>query len=125
MPSSDHKLIEDWMSSRIMPGMQPLVKKIDSLITESIPNLQYAIKWGSAYYGSQKLGWVIEVAAYNVSVNIVFLSGAEFDPKPPLGEDDQSRYIKLRTLDEVHRPEIQKWIKQAGRVSGWKYDFEK
>ena len=120
VPTDDHKIIEDWMANRIMPSIQPMVKEIDSLIKEFIPNLQYAIKWGNAYYGSQELGWVIEVAAYDVSVNIVFLSGAKFDHQPPLGDGDQSRYVKLKALDEVNRPEIQKWIQQAGRLSGWK-----
>lgn len=120
IPSDDHGIIENWMNNRIMQGIQPMVKKIDSLIKETIPNPQYAIKWGNAYYGSQELGWVIEVAAYDVSVNIVFLSGAKFDDQPPLGDGDQSRYVKLKKIDEVNRPEIQKWIQQAGRLSGWK-----
>ena len=120
VPSDDHKIIEDWMTNRIMPSIQPIVMKIDSLINESIPNLQYAIKWGNAYYGSKELGWVIEVAAYDVSVNIVFLSGAKFHDQPPLGDGDQSRYVKLKVVDEVNQPEIKKWIQQAGRLSGWK-----
>lgn len=120
IPSDDHNIIEDWMDNRLMPGIQPMVKEIDKLIRKLIPNLQYAIKWGKAYYGSQELGWLIEVAAYDVSVNIVFLSGVKFDSPPPLGEDNQSRYIKFKTLDEINRPEIQKWIQQAGRISGWK-----
>jgi hypothetical protein len=108
------------MTNRVVPNVSPMVKKIDSLITESIPNLRYAIKWGKAYYGSQELGWIIEVSAYEVSVNIVFLSGAKFDHQPPLGDGDQSRYVKLKTLDEVNQPEIQKWIQQAGLLYGWK-----
>ena len=120
VPSDDHGIIEDWMNNHIMPSIQPIVMKIDSLIKESIPNLQYAIKWGNAYYGSKELGWVIEVAAYDVSVNIVFLSGAKFRDQPPLGDSDQSRYVKLKVVDEVNQPEIKKWIQQAGRLSGWK-----
>lgn len=119
LPNKDHGIIKHWIANRIMPGMQPIVRKIDRLLNESIPNPHYAIKWGSAYYGSQDLGWVIEVAAYEVSVNIVFLNGAQFDPRPPLG-DGQSRYIKLKTLDEVDQPEIQKWIEQACGTPGWK-----
>ena len=72
IPSHDHGIIEDWMTNRVVPNTLPMVKKIDSLIKELIPNPQYAIKWGNAYYGSQELGWVIEVGAFEVSVNIVF-----------------------------------------------------
>jgi len=103
-----------------MPKLQPIVKRIDELICSSIPGLQYAIKWGKVYYGLQELGWIIEMGAYDISVNIVFLAGAKFDPQPPLGDDDQSRYIKLKTLEEMNRSEIEKWIQQAGRMAGWK-----
>ena len=117
--SNEYKVIEDWMANRIMPGIQPLTIKIDSLIHDSIPNLQYAIKWGNAYYGTRELGWLIEVAAYDVSVNIVFLNGAAFDPQPTLGTGE-TRYLKFRTIEELNSHPIIDFIKQAGRLDGWK-----
>jgi hypothetical protein len=53
-------------------------------------------------------------------VNVVFFGGAEFDPPPPLGDTDRSRYVKVKTLEEVQGPEMQRWIQQAGRAPGWK-----
>ena len=120
IPSNEHKVIEDWMASRIMPRIQPIIKKIDSLIHDSIPNLQYAIKWGNAYYGTNELGWLIEVASYDVSANIVFLNGAAFDPQPPLGTGGETRYIKLKTIDELNDQPVIDFIKQAATLDGWK-----
>ena len=60
------------------------------------------------------------MVAYDVSVNVVFFGGAEFDPPPPLGTTDRSRYVKVKTLAEAQRPEMLEWIQQAGRVQGWK-----
>ena len=117
--SNEYKIIEDWMSSRIMPGILPMIKKIDNLIHDSIPNLQYAIKWGNAYYGTSELGWLIEVAAYDVSVNIVFLSGAAFDPQPPLGTGE-TRYFKLREMEELEEKNIASFLRQSGQKIGWK-----
>ena len=119
IPSSDRYVIEDWMVNRIMPGIQPMIKEIDNLIHDSIPNLQYAIKWGNAYYGTKELGWVIELAAYDVSANIVFLKGADFDTKPPLGTGE-SRYIKLRSIEELSDKKLTDYINQAGSINGWK-----
>ena len=119
VPSKDHKLIEDWIENRIMPGIQPLIKKIDSLIHDSIPNLHYAIKWSKAYYGTSELGWLIEVAAYDVSANIVFLKGADLDPQPPLGKGE-SRYFKLREMEELEEKNIASYLKQAEQRIGWK-----
>jgi hypothetical protein len=120
VPSDDHTPIDDWVRRRVMPDLSPMVRQIDEMIRDTLPRPQYAIKWGKVYYGLPDLGWVIELAAYDVSVNIVFLGGADFDDPPPLGESDRSRYVKLRTLDEVQAPEVGNWIKQAANVPGWK-----
>jgi hypothetical protein len=103
-----------------MPDLHPIVERLDELIRETIPRLQYAIKWGKAYYGLPELGWILEMVAYDVSVNVVFLGGADFDPPPPLGTTGRSRYVKLTTLEEAQGPEMRKWIEQAGGVAGWK-----
>jgi hypothetical protein len=62
---------------------------------------------------------MIEMVAYDVSVNVVFFGGAEFDQPPPLGTTERTRYVKLTTLEDAQGPEMHKWIEQAGRVRGW------
>jgi hypothetical protein len=119
VPAESHVDIENWMRG-LVPHLQPIVERLDDVIRETIPGLRFAIKWKKAYYGSPELGWVIEIVSYDVSVNVVFFGGADFDPPPPLGTVDRSRYVKLTTLEEAHGPEMRKWIKQAGRVPGWK-----
>ncbi len=116
----DHKILKEWMANRIMPGIKPLIERIDKLIHDEIPDLHYAVKWSSAFYGTKELGWLIQIAAYDVSANIVFLNGAAFDPQPPLGEGDESRYIKLRSQDELEELRVVDFIKQAGGLEGWK-----
>ena len=117
-PSSSHAEIDDWMR-RVMPDLNPIVKWLDETIRETLPDVHYAIKWKKAYYGLPDQGWVIEMVAYDVSVNVVFLGGADMDPPPPLGDTDRSRYIKVKTLDEAQTAEMKEWIAQAGRVPGW------
>lgn len=119
VPSESHAEIDDWMR-RVMPDLQPVVVRLDELICETLPDPQrYAVKWKKAYYGLPEHGWVIEMVAYDISVNIVFFGGADFDPPPPLGTTGRSRYVKLKTRGEVDSPEIRKWIEQAARVPGW------
>src|SRR5687768_8927674 len=119
VPSDSHADIEDWIR-RVMPDLHPIVERLDESIRETIPGLRYAIKWKNAYYGLPELGWIIEMVAYDVSVNVVFFGGAEFDPPPPLGTTERTRYVKVKTLEEAQGPEMHKWIEQAGRVPGWK-----
>ena len=117
--SDSHAEIEDWIRG-VMPDLHPIVKRLDESICETIPGLRYAVKWKRAYYGLPQLGWIIEMVAYDVSVNVVFFGGAELDPPPPLGTTDRSRYVKVKTVEEAQGAEMHKWVEQAGRVPGWK-----
>jgi hypothetical protein len=119
VPSESHAEVEEWMRLRVMPDLQPIVQALDASFLDASPGLHYAIKWKRAYYGLPELGWIIEVVPYDVSVNVVFLGGADFDDPPPLGTTDRSRYIKVTTLEEALGPEMRRWVEQAQRVRGW------
>jgi hypothetical protein len=116
--SADHADIDDW-ARHLMPDLQPIVTRLDELIRATVSDLDYAVNRKRAYYGLPELGLIIEIAAYDVSVNVLFLGGADFESPPPLGTTDRTRYIKVTSLDEAQRPELQKWIEQAGRTPGW------
>lgn len=107
------------MRRRVMPDLQPIVRALDASIRDANPGLRYAIRWKRAYYGLPELGWIIEVVPYDVSVNVVFLGGADFDDPPPLGTTDRSRYIKVKTPEEALGPEMRRLVEQAQRVPGW------
>jgi hypothetical protein len=117
VPGDGHADIDDWIR-RVMPDLNPIVERLDELIRDELTELQYAVKWRKAYYGLPELGWVIELVAYDVSVNVVFLGGADFDTPPPLGEG-RSRYVKLTSLEEAETHELRAWVEQAGRFPGW------
>jgi hypothetical protein len=118
-PSASRADIDVW-TERQMPYLQPIVKLLDESIRATIPGLQYAVKGKRPYYGLPELGWIIELAAYDVSVNIVFFGGADFDSPPPLGTTDRTRYVKVTTLEDVQRPELHRWIEEASRTPGWR-----
>lgn len=117
-PAADHSGIEEWLDL-LMPRLQPIVRTLDETIRAVVPGLQYAVKYKRAFFGLPELGWIIELASYDVSVNVVFFGGADFDAPPPLGTTDRTRYAKLTTLEEAHGPELRDWIAQAGRTPGW------
>lgn len=117
-PSADHRIIDDWIGG-LMPGMQPVVTRIDEVIREIHEDLRYGVKWSKAYYALPELGWVIELAGYHVSANIVFHGGGDFAAPPPLGTTGRTRYVKLRSIDEVDTDEVRGWIREAGTMAGW------
>ena len=117
VPAEDHAPIDDWMR-RVMPDLHPIVQRLDELIRETLPGAQFAVKWREAFYGLPEHGWVIQVVAYDVSVNAVFLAGEDFEAPPPLGTG-RSRYLKVRSLEELEQPGLRSWITQAGTHPGW------
>jgi hypothetical protein len=91
-PWAHHSVIDE-PCGRQMPHLQPIVRALDESIRATIQGLHYAVKWKRPYCGLPELGWIIELAAYDVSVNVVFLGGADFDSPPPLGTTGRTRYV--------------------------------
>ncbi len=119
-PTDDHAVIEAFLTEHTMPQMQPLARRLDELVREVIPDLRYAVKWAKAQYGLEEQGWIMELATYHKTVNLVFFGGADMDPSPPLGDTDRSRYVKLASLEDADDPQLRSWIEQAASVPGWK-----
>lgn len=117
-PAASHSVVKELIENS-MPKVQPLLRKLDKLIRAELEDPQYAVKWQKAYYGIESRGWIIELAAYHKSVNVVFLSGSKFAAPPPSGEGD-SRYIKIEHDEEVPEADLVKWIKAAQKAPGWK-----
>ncbi len=115
-PDKNHKLIQEWIANA-KPALNPVVSELDKRIRQQLDEPRYAIKWGKAYYGSPQFGWCIELVAYDVSVNVVFLNGSQLDESPKLG--DETRYVKIRSLEEAQSDEVLQWIKQSCEMSGW------
>ena len=115
-PVESHQLIQDWIANA-KPALNPIVTELDKLIRQQLDDPRYAIKWGKAYYGSPNRGWCIELVAYDVSVNLVFLNGNRLNTPPELG--DQTRYVKIKSLEELKTSQIREWIKQSCDMPGW------
>jgi hypothetical protein len=64
-PSAEHLDIDDWFGL-LMPYLQPIVKVLDESIRAVVRGLHYAVKWKRAFYGLPELGWIIEIAPYDV-----------------------------------------------------------
>ena len=117
-PTADHAGIEEWFR-HLMPDLVPTVRGVDDTIRDVLPGVHYAVKYQRAFYGLPEVGWIIELAPYAVSVNVLFLAGADFVPPPPLGDTGRTRYVKIRSGDDTRSPQLVTWIEQAGRTPGW------
>lgn len=120
VPAAGHTDVESWFG-RLVPHLQPIVREFEETIRTVISDLDFAVKYKWVFYGVPALGWTIEIAPYDVSVNALFLGGARFDRPPPLGTSDPIRYVKISSQHEVARSDLTDWIRQAGRTPGWRW----
>ena len=119
VPSDSHADIEDWIR-RVMPDLHPIVKRLDELICETIPGLQYAVKWKQAYYGLPEQRVDHRDGRLRRLRECRLPRRRGIRPSAAAWDHGRSRYVKLTTLEEAQGPEMHKWIEQAGRVPGWK-----
>lgn len=117
-PDESHEIIENWIANT-KPALNPIISALDKLIQANLKSPRYAIKWGKAFYGNSDLGWCIEVVAYDVSANIVFLNGSKLATPPELG--DETRYVKIRNTEDLESDSLKKWIQESCNTPGWKW----
>ena len=106
---------------KAMPGWKREVgKQLDAIITNSLPDVQKAVKWNSPFYGMEGKGWFLSLHCFSKYVKVAFFKGAALRPIPP-GESKQKevRYINIHETDVLDEKLFIKWIKQASKLPGW------
>ena len=121
--SESHAEIEDWMR-HVMPDLNPIVTRLDELIRQTHPDVRFAVKWKKAYYGLADVGWMMEVVAYDVSVNVgeqpVPRDGDRVGQRGAGGEQQlASRQGRDDTVDRDTRPPQHPYVdvRQAGALA--------
>jgi len=103
-----------------MPGWkQDVGRRLDEIITRTIPHVRKAVKWNSPLYGVEDEVWFLSFHCFDKYVKVAFFHGASLRPIPP-GESKQKevRYLNVREDDEVDEAQFAAWVKQASRLPG-------
>lgn len=104
-----------------MPGWKRGVgRRLDRLITKTVPGVRKAVKWNSPLYGVEGQGWFLGYHCLTNYVKVSFFRGAHLKPLPPgTSKQKDVRYLDIHentTLDEIVMAE---WIRQASELPGW------
>jgi hypothetical protein len=105
-----------------MPGWKSGIgRRIDSIITRSVPGVRKAVKWNSPLYGMEEGHWFLGVHVFTNYVKVAFFRGASLRPAPP-GESKQKhvRYLDIRQDDAFDEAQFTTWVKQASELPGEK-----
>jgi hypothetical protein len=103
-----------------MPGWKSDVgRRLDELITRTVPNVYKAVKWNSPLYGIEGQGWFLSIHCFTKYIKVAFFRGTSLRPLPP-GESKQKqvRYLDIHEDDQLDESQFAKWVKQASRLPG-------
>jgi hypothetical protein len=104
-----------------MPGWKRAVgRRLDALITRTVPGVRKAVKWNSPFYGVEEGLWFLSLHVYAKYIQVAFFRGASLRPPP----SKTSKYPNVRYLD-IHEDQFDEvqfaaWVKQASELPGEK-----
>jgi hypothetical protein len=105
-----------------MPGWKSDVwRRLDALITRTVPGVHKAVKWNSPFYGIDGQGWFLGVHCFTKYIKVAFFRGASLHPVPP-GPSKQKdvRYLDIHEDDQLDEAQFAAWVKQASKLPGEK-----
>jgi hypothetical protein len=103
-----------------MPGWKSAVgRRLDALITRTVPGVTKAVKWNSPLYGVEQGIWFLGIHVFTRYIKVAFFRGAALRPLPP-GKSKQKevRYLDIHDNDPLDETQFAAWVKQASQLPG-------
>jgi len=107
-----------------MPGWKRAMgRRIDALITATVPGVRKAVKWNSPFYGVEDRGiegqsWFLSFHCFTRYIKVTFFRGQSLNPIPP----GQSKHPEVRYLDvyedQLDEAQLNDWVTQASKLPG-------
>ena len=104
-----------------MPDWKSKVgRRLDALVTSTVPGVKKAVKWNAPFYGVSGSGWFLSFYTFTHYVKVTFFRGRSLRPVPP-GESKHTevRYLVIREKEELDETQLKSWIRQASKLPGW------
>jgi hypothetical protein len=99
---------------------QAVGRRLDSLVTRTVPGVHKAVKWNSPFYGVAGQGWFLSFHCFTRYVKVTFFNGAALRPPPPgTSKHDDVRYLDIHEDEPIDEAQLADWIAQASRLPGW------
>jgi len=103
-----------------MPGWKSDVgRRLDALITRTVPGVNKAVKWNSPLYGVEGQGSFLGIHCFTKYIKVAFFRGASLRSIPS-GESKQKevRYLNIHEDDQLDETQFARWVKQASQLPG-------
>jgi hypothetical protein len=105
-----------------MPGWKSEVgRRLDALITRTVPNVYKAVKWNTPFYGIEGQGWFLGFHCMTKYIKVAFFRGTSLRPVPPVeSKQKEVRYFHIHEDDQLDEAQLAAWVKQASELPGEK-----
>jgi hypothetical protein len=103
-----------------MPGWKRAVgKKLDALISHTVPKVEKAVKYNSPLYGMEQGNWFMSLHCFEKYVKVAFFKGASLMPMPPgPSKQKEVRYLDIHEGEWLNEVQLADWVKQASKLPG-------
>jgi hypothetical protein len=105
-----------------MPGWKSdLGRRLDAIITRTVPGVRKAVKWNSPFYGAREedAGWFLSFHCFARYVKVAFFRGTALNPVPPgASKQKDVRYLDIHETGELDEAQFADWVKQAAALPG-------
>lgn len=96
-------------------------RRLDALISQTIPGVQKAIKWNTPLYGMEQDRWFAAFHCYDKYVKVTFFRGLSLSPVPPVASKmKDTRYLHVAEQAPLDEARFVDWIRQAAALPGEK-----
>jgi hypothetical protein len=118
------KQVESFIAGHVHPKYRSAAEALVALIEKVAPELEPGMRGGTEKYLPVPI-WrmtrdVVVMSPSQRGITVSFANGAMFDDVARLlrGAGKRSRTILLRRTEDVHRPEIANFLRQAVALNG-------
>jgi len=107
-----------------MPGWKrDIGRRLDALITRTVPGVRKAVKWNSPLYGvegsEEENRWFLGLHCFTNYVKVAFFRGTSLRPVPPgASKQKEVRYLDIHEDHQLDEAQLAAWVKQASRLPG-------
>jgi hypothetical protein len=103
-----------------MPGWKRGVgRRLDALITRTVPGVRKAVKWNSPFYGIEGNDWFLSFHCFTKYIKVAFFRGTSLRPVPPgASKGKERRYLDIHEDDQLDEAQLADWVKQASQLPG-------
>lgn len=104
-----------------MPGWKRDVgRRLDRLISKTVPGVRKAVKWNTPFYGVEGQGWFLGYHCLTKYVKVAFFRGTALKPMPPgTSKQKDVRYFDIHENTPLDEELLADWIRQAAKLPGW------